>query len=195
MKKILLLPVLSILLFCAPALAEFAKGFDAYQNKDYAAALKEWKPLAEQGDAGAQYSLGWMYDNGLGVFQYYKAAVKWYRLAAEQGDARAQYNLGLKYDNGLGVIQDYKAAVKWYGLAAEQGYAVAQSNLGWMYNNGQGVIQNYTRAYMWYVISASIGFEDAVKNRDIIAKEMTSLQIEQAKMLARECVAKNYKGC
>jgi TPR repeat protein len=195
MKKILLLPVLSILLFCVPALADFAKGFDAYQNKDYATALKEWKLLAEQGDAGAQYSLGWMYDNGLGIFQYYKAAVKWYRLAAEQGDVRAQYNLGLKYDNGLGVIQDYKAAVKWYGLAAEQGYAVAQSNLGWMYNNGQGVIQNYTRAYMWYSISASLGFEDAVKNRDIIAKEMTPLQIEKAKMLARECVAKNYKGC
>jgi TPR repeat protein len=64
-----------------------------------------------------------------------------------------------------------------------------------MYNNGQGVIQNYTRAYMWYSISASLGFEDAVKNRDIIAKEMTPLQIEKAKMLARECLAKNYKGC
>jgi hypothetical protein len=48
---------------------------------------------------------------------------------------------------------------------------------------------------MWYSTSASLGFEDAVKNRDIIAEEMTPLQIEKAKILARECVAKNYKGC
>jgi TPR repeat protein len=77
MKKILLLPFISILLFCAPAFADFAKGFDAAQKGDFVTALKEWKPLAEKGDAGAQYNLGIMYDNGQGVTQDYKAAVKW----------------------------------------------------------------------------------------------------------------------
>ena len=121
--------------------------------------------------------------------------MKEFRPLAERGDAQAQYNLGVMYDIGQGVIQDYKAAFKWFTLSAEQDNSAAQFNLGGMYVNGQGVIQNYTRAYMWYSISASLGFEDAVKNRDIIAKEMTPLQIEKAKMLARECVAKNYKGC
>jgi TPR repeat protein len=76
MKKILLLPAISILIFCAPTFADFAKGFDSYQNKDYATAFKERKPLAEQGDSSAQYNLGVMYDNGQGVIQDYRAAVK-----------------------------------------------------------------------------------------------------------------------
>ena len=40
--------------------ADFQKGGDAYNRGDYATALREWKPLAEQGDAGAQYGLGVM---------------------------------------------------------------------------------------------------------------------------------------
>ena len=76
----------------------FPKGFAAYQSGDYATALREWTPLAKQGDAVAQYNLGVMYAQGQGVPQDYKTAVKWYRLAAEQGNADAQYNLGVMYD-------------------------------------------------------------------------------------------------
>ena len=100
--------------------ADFAKGFDAFKSGDYATALKEWTPLAEQGVANAQYNLGLMYSNGKGVIQDYKTAVKWYTRSAEQGYARAQFNLGLMYNTGKGVIQDYKTAVNWYTLAAEQ---------------------------------------------------------------------------
>ena len=95
-------------------------GLTAYNSGDYATALREWKPLAEQGDADAQSNLGLLYRKGRGVPQDYKTAVKWFRLATEQGNASAQYNLGVMYDNGYGVPQDYKTAVKWYRLAAEQ---------------------------------------------------------------------------
>jgi hypothetical protein len=70
--------------------ADFQKGYDAYQSGDYATALREWQPLAEQGNADAQYELGWMYRSGKGVPQDYKTAFKWYTLAAEQGHAAAQ---------------------------------------------------------------------------------------------------------
>jgi len=61
------------------------------------------RTAADQGDARAQYNLGFMYYFGEGVPQDHAEAVHWYRLAAEQGDARAQYNLGFMYDNGKGV--------------------------------------------------------------------------------------------
>ncbi len=64
-----------------------------------------------------------------------------------------------------------------------------------MYDNGQGVPQDYVRAHMWWNLTASTGDEDAIKNRDIVAKQMTPAQIAEARKLARECVAKNYKGC
>ena len=99
------------------------------------------------------------------------------------------------YANGLGVPQDDKTALKWYTLAAEQGDADAQFNLGLMYYNGQGVPQDYVRAHMWFNLSASTGDEDAIENRDIAANKMTPEQIAEAHKLARECVAKYYKGC
>ena len=86
---------------------DFQKGVNAYEKGDYATALKEWTPFADQGHAKAQYNLGVAYANGEGVFQDYKTAVKWYILSAEQGNAKAQYNLGIMYDNGKGVLQDY----------------------------------------------------------------------------------------
>jgi TPR repeat protein len=136
-----------------------------------------------------------MYATGRGVTQDYKQAVYWYTKAAEQGFAAAQYNLGVMYANGQGVIQDDKQAVNWYKKAAEQGYASAQSTLGFMYYNGQGVLQDKVYAHMWYNISASNGNDDAPRNRDIVAKELTPSQLEKSQDLARACVAKNYKGC
>ena len=51
--------------------ADFDAGLAALQKGDYAAALREWMPLAERGDAVAQFNLALMYDNGQGVRQDY----------------------------------------------------------------------------------------------------------------------------
>ena len=175
---------------------DFQKGVDAYDKGDYATALKEFMPLAEQGDASAQYNLGQIYRQGLGVPEDYKTAVKWNTLAAEQGHAKAQYNLGVMYDNGQGVLQDYKTAVKWYKLAAEQGFAKAQYNLGGMYALGQGVIEDKVFAHMWANILNSNGHEEGKKIMDYLLEQgITPSEIEEAQSLARECVKKNYKEC
>ena len=108
--------------------ADSQKGFTAYESGDYATALREWKSLAEQGNASAQYNLGLMYDKGHGVPQDYKTAVKWYTLAAERGDADSQTNLGVMYAKGQGVPQDYVLAHMWYNLAAAQGNEIAADN-------------------------------------------------------------------
>ena len=116
-------------------------------------------------------------------------------LAAAQGKSDAQYNVGVMYDKGLGVVQDYAEAVRWYKLASAQGDAMAQVNLGFRYNNGQGVVQDYVRAHMWWNLAAVTGDSVPVKNRDIVAKQMTSQQIAEAQKLARECQARNFKNC
>ena len=102
--------------------ADFQKGLAAARGGDYATALREWKPLAEQGYADAQYNLGVMYRKGEGVPQDDKTAVKWYRLAAEQGVVDAQSNLGAMYADGQGVIQDYVRAHMWFNIAASSGH-------------------------------------------------------------------------
>ena len=182
--------------FAFPLSAQnFDKGKDAYNSGDYATALNEWKPLAEQGDDSAQYNLGVIYANGEGVPQDYEEAVKWYRLAAEQGHASAQSNLGVMYVNGEGVPQDYEEAVKWYRLAAEQGHAVAQYNLGLMYAKGEGVLQDNVLAHMWFNLGAANGSDWSRKNRDQIVKSMTSEAVEKAQAMARKCLNSNYQDC
>ncbi len=166
-------------------------GVAAYKWGKYGIALREWRPLAEQGNAKAQYNLGVMYRNGHGVPQDDAEAMGWWRKAAEQGNAGAQNNLGVMYGKGLGVPQDYAEAVGWYRKAAEQGYATAQHKLGVMYGKGLDVPQDEAQAYMWFKLASSTfppgeDRDRAVKNRDIAAERMTPAQISEAQKLARE---------
>jgi TPR repeat protein len=123
--KVIRIMVLPLLLAAnGLALGGVDEAAAAYKQGDYGTAVQEWRPLAEQGNSGAQLNLGYMYDNGYGVSQNYNEAIKWYRKAAEQGNHRAQYNLGLMYEGGYGVPQDNVQAHMWYDIA---GVAVAVS--------------------------------------------------------------------
>ena len=175
--------------------ADFSKGIQAAQAGDFKAALAELTPLAEQGHAEAQYNLGVMYDNGMGVPENDETAVKWYTLAAEQGDADAQYNLGNMYQRGTGVPESDKTAVKWYTLAAEQGDADAQSNLGVMYQFGKGVLKDNWRAYMWYHLGSYNGNQLGGENKDNLAKQMTPADISKAQDMSSRCLESNYTDC
>jgi TPR repeat protein len=201
----------------------------AYGRKDYATALRLWRPLADQGNAEAQYALGFMYARGQGVPQNHAEAAKWWRLAADQGHTFAQYNLGTLYDEGKGVPQNKAEALKLYRLAAErgndgaqfsvgllyfagvavpenrieaakwwrraadQGHIGAQAYLGLSYATGLGVPQDNIHAYMWLSVAAARGDQDAISNRNRVARQMTSAQIAEAQKLAREWKPKSER--
>ena len=95
----LILPVLLLtLLVWNPAYsADFQKGVDAYNSGDYATALREFKPLAEQGIAYAQFYLGVLHEKGLGGPANHTAAIEWYTRAVEHGNSYSQTNLGFLY--------------------------------------------------------------------------------------------------
>ena len=86
MKKVLLVLVL---LWPVTVLADFSEGLAAAQRGDFATAMREWRPLAEAGNAVAQYNLGQMYANGEGVPEDYVQAYAWHNLAAAQGNKGA----------------------------------------------------------------------------------------------------------
>jgi len=117
--------VLSMVCLVVPAWADFQAGMDAYNRGDFATALREWRPLAEQGEARAQFFLGLSYENGDGVPLDHVKARQWYEKAAAQGDAKAQLYLGLQSSFGQGVPMDLVEAYMWYSLAAENGNAHA----------------------------------------------------------------------
>lgn len=101
--------------------ADFAIGMRAYEIGDFEAAIRELLPLAEQGEANAQYQMGLIYHNGDGVSQSYKDAVTWFRRSAEQGHIDAQVALGQMFFDGKGIAQDLTMAYVWLNLAVAQG--------------------------------------------------------------------------
>ena len=80
MRRILTSVALVVLFFNpTPAVsADFEKGLDAFVREEYATALNEFLPLAEQGNVHARFILGQMYQYGEGVPKNYRTAVKWY---------------------------------------------------------------------------------------------------------------------
>jgi cell division septation protein DedD len=107
----------------------YEEGLAALSRGDVAAAFRLWKPLAEHGDADAQFALGSLYYDGIGVPVDRTESSYWFQLAAEQGLADAQYNLGNAYLRGEGVRQDNSMAAYWWEKAAKQGLSEAQFNL------------------------------------------------------------------
>ena len=117
--------VLSFVCLAVPAWADGQVDVDAYKRGDYATALREWRPLAEQGDPSAQFRLGSLYENGDGVSRDFAKARQWYEKAAAQGEAKAQLYLGLLSAFGQGGPLDLVQAHMWYSLAAGNGNAHA----------------------------------------------------------------------
>ncbi len=114
MKQITLAVAFLVMFTTSVFSQDYGKGLTAFKAGNYATALREWKPLAEQGDARAQDYLGHMYYFGRGVPEDYAEAVKWYRKAAEQGETGAQVDLGILYEVGNVVPQDNIMAHMWY---------------------------------------------------------------------------------
>ncbi len=161
--KLLLGVSLALGFVCGLLAADFEAGKQAYEKGDYATALKEWEPLAEQGAPHAQYNVGLMYAKGLGVPADLAKAAQWYEKAAEQGIIPAEYNLALMYSSGEGVAKDSAQALKWFQKAAERGDARAATGLAAMLED-ESAFKNPVEAEKWYRKSAEQGIASAQFN-------------------------------
>jgi TPR repeat protein len=91
-----------------------------------------FRMAADKEHAAAQFELGQMYAQGLGVAQQFEEAAYWYLLAAKQGHSQAQFHLGFLHSHGQGVDQDYAKAYQWYCISERCGYALASKNVAFI---------------------------------------------------------------
>ena len=162
MAFLLSIPLLS--LPSGPVHAGFEEGLAAYERKNYAAALREFLPVAKNGDGAAQGYVGVIYQYGLGVAADFEKAVKWYSQAANNGDTMAQRILGDLHAEGAWGTRDDTAAAEWYELAAEAGDIDAMRKLGNMYLEGRGVRRDNNLAAKW--------LQHAAGQEDLQAREL-----------------------
>jgi hypothetical protein len=178
------LAVLAAMAWCDASLAGLDEGLAALSRRDYAAAAKELRPLAERGNAEAQYPIGRMYEFGAGYPVDKAQGIAWFRKAATLGNPTAQYNLGLMIAKGAGVPQDAALAVDWFRKAAAQGMAGAQFKLGLAYEFGEGVARDPLLAYASFAFAARDGTQEHVTRRDDLAAKLTPAQAKQGLALA-----------
>lgn len=141
--------------------ADYQSGLAAYEEGNFTEAVNIWRPLAHQGDAGAQYGLGVSNLNGEGVPQDHSNAIIWFRKAAERGHLRAQVKLGAMYVLGLGVEIDTELALSWFLKAAKKNDVQAKLHVGESYYLGRGTDQNLSEAVKWFKSAARQGSQVA----------------------------------
>lgn len=141
-------------------------------QQDYNISRGWYEKAADQGIAEAQYRLGEMYKEGMGVISNNVSAQYWYKAAAEQGHAEAQYMLGEEYarfelylsnEEMKERLEHAKPAFFWYTKAANQGHVEAQYKLGEIYEQGIDVYltKNDLASVFWYQIASRQGHEKA----------------------------------
>jgi cell division septation protein DedD len=153
-----LVTVAVAVLLSAPASAQSVKaGIEAWQRSDYGSAVAIWRPLAEKGDADAEFNLGQAYRLGRGVPIDLGAAKMWFEKAANAGHLDAETTLGLLlFQNG-----DQVAGLKWLRRAAEEGEPRALLVYGTALYNGDGVTQDRLLGYAYVSRAADQGLAPA----------------------------------
>lgn len=141
----------------AAAHADVRAGVEAWEAGDYARAVREWRPLAQAGDADAQFNLAQAYKLGRGVTQSFPDAIAWFQRAADQGHIQAEDNLGLiLYETGR-----KSDALSWLERSAARGEPRAQYVLAAELFNGQVITRNWVRAYALMKRASDAGLQRA----------------------------------
>lgn len=141
-------------------------------SQDFERAAYWFTKAAGQGVANAQYNLGVLYHQGLGVDADIKTAIKWYESAAALGHPEAQYNLGIAFIEGIGVRYDPQRAARYFEQAARSGIMEAAYNLGLIYENALLGQAQPDLALKWYKQAADQGSPEAKAALGQLAKTL-----------------------
>ncbi len=141
-------------------------------RQDYERAAFWFGQAANRGIPNAQYNLGVLYHQGLGVKTDINKAIDLYKQAASAGHPEAQYNLGIAYIEGIGVPYDARKAADNFESAAGKGVAEAAYNLGLIYENGLLGKAQPDVALKWYKSAADAGNPEAKEALAELAKNL-----------------------
>ncbi len=190
LRATLVVPMaLAIAAIAMPSAAGWAEVREAFEQGDAVRLVAALQPLAENGDAEAQFNLGILYDTGQGVRQDYQEAARWYQMAGDQGHPTALYNLGLLYFEGKGVERDRTVALALYRHSAQNGDSDAFSSIGYMYLYGLGVDEDPVEALAYFLIAAERGSSHGARNRDRVLGDLDTNDFAFARQRSRDLAA------
>jgi len=157
------------------------KGRRLYYAGDYAAALSQWEPLADAGNARALYNMATLYREGQGVAPDPARARELLRASAEAGFSEAQYLLAsFLFDEAGDDESGRQQAVRLWLAAADQGHDSARYRLGLLYWNGEAVARDLVRGHAWMALAAAGGLDMAQSALDIMTEHLTEPELRES---------------
>lgn len=157
MKKQIVIASLLTILGAPPAFAGYEDALEMVRGAKYQQAYAAFLPLAEEGHAQSQFSVGLMHHLGRGMKVDLKLAYEWYKKAAMQENAPGMNNLGMMYLNGEYVAQNREIAFKLFEKAAAE-HAQAKDNIGQCFEHGWGTEQDIGQAINFYQLAGDGGY-------------------------------------
>lgn len=144
--------------------------------------FSKMQSLAEKGNPEAQYHLGMMLNNGIGIKKNPQEAFQWFSKSAESGDPLGAYKLGCYYAGQFeGVVPvDEEKVMRWKLVAANAGYSLAQCDIGNLsFKHG-----NVAEAIRWWELAGNQGYTQALYNLSVVYKEGKGVSKSNARAYA-----------
>ena len=199
MRKIKLIVI--VLFFICTAFVGVAKadaylrGFEALEQKDYKTALYFLSMFAANGDARANYNLGIMYREGLGVDQDDIGALTHFIAAAEDGHMLGNYAVGLAFLRGRGSDVDAETALSYLKEATLLGHALSPVEMGRIYLEGRLTKKDVVAAHFWWSVARDRNAPGATEYLNSLSRQMSETQKQEAALQQQRCRTQTLRQC
>ena len=194
-------PIVIALFFICAAFAgdakadAYLKGFQALDQKDYKTALYYLSMFAANGDARANYNLGIMYREGLGVGQDDIEALTHFIAAAEDGHMLGNYAVGLAFLRGRGSDVDAETALSYLKEATLLGHALSPVEMGRIYLEGRLTKKNVVAAHFWWSVARDRNAPGATEFLNSLRRQMSETQKQEAALQQQRCRTQTLRQC
>lgn len=161
---------------------------------DASTAIFHLTRASDAGHLASSYTLGKIYELGVGVPADQEMSLRLIRRAAEGGNARAQYNMGKRYRDGDGVDQDSRLAAEWFRRAALAGHPGGQDHYARRLRDADGVEKNEIMAMAMAILAARAGYDEARELANEMKVPLDLAQLDKAFALANSFIAQTSSG-
>ena len=175
--------------------SDYERAFAALEKKDFKKAAYYLSYFASNGDDVAQYNMGILYRDGLGVEKNNKVALSWFLLSAEQNNMLANYAIAKLIEDTEDLDQLEKNAIDYFKEAAFLGHAIAPLEIGNFYFSRQNAPEDLVRAFIWWSLSFERGAPNVYKNISKITPELSKSQMDSIVLKLAECDNSTLRVC
>ena len=175
--------------------SDYEIAFAALEKKDFKKAAYYLSYFASNGDDVAQYNMGILYRDGLGVKKNNKVALSWFLLSAEQDHMLANYAVAKLIENTEDLNPLGRNAIDYYKEAAFLGHAIAPLEIGNFYFSRKQVPKDLVRAFIWWSLSFERGAPNVYDNISRITPKLNKNQMDLIVLKLAECDSSTLRTC